>query len=275
MFPTFLITFREVLEALVIVSIIIGYLKKSHRTDSIRIVWLATFIAFALSFFLLVIGSFLGFQLSNFHSNYEEYIEGTLMFITVFFITWAIFFLHNNLASTQRKLTGHTVRTIDDQSNWGIFALIFTSVFREGMEIVLFLSTLFISTTTQNIIGGFLLGLFVGVLTAVTFYGVTQKFELRRITGYINIFLILFSGGLLMRAIHEFTDAGLIPNIGQFTLNFIPPASTFIGSVFKSILGITQKLNLIQISVYFVYILLISQKASIFHNSSNKNLAKA
>lgn len=155
MFPTFLITFREVLEALVIVSIIIGYLKKSQRTDSIRIVWLATFIAFALSFSLLVFGSFLGFQLSNFHSNYEEYIEGTLMFVTVFFITWAIFYLHKNLSSAQRKLTGHAVKTIDDQSNWGIFALIFTSVFREGMEIVLSLSTLFISTTTQNIIGGF------------------------------------------------------------------------------------------------------------------------
>lgn len=268
MFPTFLITFREVVEASVIVSIIISLLKKSQRFDSIRTVWLATFTAFTVSFALLIWSSILGFQLSTFHSNYEEYIEGSLMFITTIFITWAIFYLHKNLSSTQRKLTGHAVKTIGDQNNWGIFALIFTSVFREGVEIVLFLSTLFLSTTPRNIMMGFLAGLIFGILVAISFYGVTQKIELRRITSYINIFLVLFAGGLLMRGVHEFTQVGLIPNIGEFSIGFVPAASTLVGGTLKSLFGITQKLNLVQISVYLAYVIFIYRKTIVFRKTT-------
>ncbi len=268
MFPTFLITFREVIEAAVIVSLIIGILKKTNNVAKIKTVWLATVAAFAACFILLILGSFLGLKLSELHSQYEAHIEGTLMFLTVFFITWTVFYLHQNFSKSQRQLTGHIVKTINTPEQGGIFALIFTSVFREGSEIVLFLSTLYLTSTPASIVSGFIWGAVAGLGVAVLFYSLTQKVDLRKVTNFVNIFLVLFAAGLLTRGVHEFTEIGLIPDIGAFYLPFVPASTTFVGGLIKSLFGITSNLNIIQVVVYFIYIF-VTSRLSIFSRRSH------
>ena len=264
MFPTFLITFREVIEAAVIVSLVISILKKNGSTDSIRIVWYAVVSAIVVCFTLVLGGSLVGFQLGEVFQKYEEQIEGTLMFITVFFITWTVFYLHDRFSKSQRKLTGQIVDSLKSNASRGVFALIFTSVFREGLEIILFLSTFFITSTPKEVISGFVYGIVGGIATAAIFYGYTQKIELRRVTRIINAFLILFAAGLLIRGIHEFTEIGLIPNIGEITLGFIPASTTLVGGMLKSLLGITKSLNMVQLLAYLVFVILLSHKIHIF-----------
>ena len=95
MFPTFLITFREVVEASVIVSLILGILKKSNQSKSIQTVWIAILLSFVTSIILLLLASVLGLELHRFYLQNEAYIEGFLMLFSAIFITWTIFFLHN------------------------------------------------------------------------------------------------------------------------------------------------------------------------------------
>lgn len=90
MLPAFLITFREVLEASLIVATILGVLLKLRQHKSIRTVAVATSAAVMLSIFLLIGGSLLGVRVHDAYSGAtEEIIEGILMITSAIFITWA------------------------------------------------------------------------------------------------------------------------------------------------------------------------------------------
>jgi high-affinity iron transporter len=65
--------------------------------------------------------------------------------------------------------------------------------------------------------------------------------------------LILFAAGLLARGIHEFTEAGVLPEMSTFVLNFIPEAQTFIGGFIKSMFGITRHMSILQLNMYILY----------------------
>ncbi|PIV71264.1 hypothetical protein COW57_00440, partial [Candidatus Roizmanbacteria bacterium CG17_big_fil_post_rev_8_21_14_2_50_39_7] len=45
-------------------------------------------------------------------------------------------------------------KSIEEQEQRGLFVLVFTAVFREGFEIVLFLSTIYLSSNPQRIFIG-------------------------------------------------------------------------------------------------------------------------
>src|SRR3989344_3176225 len=95
MIPSFLITFREVIEASLIVATIAGILVKLNQKKQLKTVWLATGAAALLSVMLLVFGTILGIKVQEVFELHEALIEGTLMVTTAIFITWAVFFLHN------------------------------------------------------------------------------------------------------------------------------------------------------------------------------------
>ena len=65
--------------------------------------------------------------------------------------------------------------------------------------------------------------------------------------------LILFAAGLLARGVHEFAEAGLVPEIGEMIFPFIPAKATVAGDMIKAIFGITQKMDMIQLSLYSAY----------------------
>jgi len=62
MLPSFLITFREAIEAALIVATILGILAKTGQKKEIRTVWLATALATLVSITLLIGGSLAGLK---------------------------------------------------------------------------------------------------------------------------------------------------------------------------------------------------------------------
>ena len=96
--PALLITFREVLEATLIVATILTILVKLKQTKGIRNVWMGTGAAVVASLMTLVLASVAGIKLQEAYSGRtEELIEGILMIVSAVFVTWAVFFLHNYL----------------------------------------------------------------------------------------------------------------------------------------------------------------------------------
>ena len=95
MLPAFLITFREVIEASLIVATILGILTKLGHTKSIKTVWLGTLAAIIVSTSILGLGSILGIKAHELYiGKAEPTIEGMFMILSAMFITWAVFFLH-------------------------------------------------------------------------------------------------------------------------------------------------------------------------------------
>lgn len=254
MLPAFLITFREVIEASLIVATILGILVRLKQTKGVKTVWLATGVAAFLSMVLLGLGSVLGVKVQEIYSGKtEEFIEGILMMASAVFITWAVFFLHKYFAQYKTRLLQKIKTTVEKEEQKGLFVLVFTAVFREGFEIVLFLSTIYFSSNPQSIFTGFLGGAVGALLVSFGLFTATLRLPVFYAFRTTSILLILFAAGLLARGVHEFAEVGLLPEIGKMTIAFIPPKATFAGDMLKAVFGITQKMDMIQLSLYAGY----------------------
>jgi len=53
----------------------------------------------------------------------------------------------------------------------------------------------------------------------------------------------------------KFTEAGFIPEFSKLTLNFLPEVSSFSGQIVKSMFGITQQMDLMQVLTYSTYVM--------------------
>jgi len=258
MLPVFLITFREVIEASIIVATVLGILVKFHQSAMIKTVWTAVGAAALLSILLLGIGSLLGLQVQELYEKNEAYIEGILMTVSALFITWTVFFLHDYFMHHKIHFFHKIKKSAKQREKQGLFILVFTAVFREGFEIFLFLSTIYFSSNPQQIFSGFIGGLIFGLIVSLVVFKTTTKMSAQYAFKISSFLLILFAAGLLARAVHEFVEVGMMPEIGKMTFRFIPQNGFFIADMLKSIFGITQHMDLVQLSVYTFYTILMS-----------------
>lgn len=259
MLPSFLITFREVIEASFIVATILSILVKLKHARGIRTVWIATGSAAAVSVLLLGAASLMGVRIQTVYTGKtEELIEGILMVISALFITWAVFFLHAYFSQHKKHLLQKVRKSIEEQEQRGLFVLVFTAVFREGFEIVLFLFTIYLSSNPQRIFIGFSAGLIGGLIISLLLFKSAVRMSAHKAIRVTSALLILFAAGLLARGVHEFAEAGVIPEVVKMILPFIPQKGTFIADIIKSVFGITQSMDIIQLLFYTVYIIIMS-----------------
>ena len=257
MFPATLVTFREILEASFIVAAILGILVKVNDRRGIRTLVLSTAAAVFASLGLLGLGALTGYGIKeHLEGRNEEIFEGAMMITTAFFITWAVFVLHKFFAKYKTNVLSKVRESIDKNYQWPLFILVFTAVFREGLEIVLFLSTLFFAEKPSAIITGFISGSLFASLFAIAIYTTTLKLPIRLTLHLTSLLLIIFAAGLLMRGVGELQGAGLISlNTPIIALPIIPDTGTITGSILKTIFGLTPSINLLQSTLYTVYLL--------------------
>jgi len=254
MFPSFLITFREVIEAALIVATIAGILHRLRAGSYLRIVWIATLAAIGASILLVYGLELFGMGFAGWYTGAnEQLLEGCLMIVAAICITWSVLMINRNSSQYKTRLHQELDSHVKKSDKWGLFILIFTSVFREGFEIVLFLTTLGLSTNHEQVFEGFLIGALTGLVFTFVVFGTTIKLHIRLVFRVTSALLILFAAGLLARGIHEFTEAGALPEMSAFVLNFIPEAQTLIGGFIKSMFGITRHMTILQINMYILY----------------------
>ena len=255
MLPAFLITFREVIEATLIVATVLGILVKLRQKQSLSTVWSGAAVAAVLSLLLLLGGSVLGVKVQQLYTGRtEELIEGILMLTSAVFITWAVFWLHKYFARYKVSLLQKVKKTVATESRLSLFILVFTAVFREGFEIVLFLSTIYLSANPILVLGGFGLGLMAALLVTGGLFTATLKLPVYRTFQTTTVLLILFAAGLAGRGVHEFIEAGLIPAYIKVTFSFLPPSGYVVGDMVKAIFGLARTMDYLQLVVYATYI---------------------
>lgn len=254
MLPSLLITFREVLEASLIVATILGILTRIGQTKETKTVWLATACAGILSIVLLLAGSIMGLKIQELYSGItEKLIEGLLMTISAIFITWAVFFLHNYFGRYKTILLSTLKEKVKLQEQRGLFILVFTAVFREGFEIVLFLSTIYFSSNPTHILSGFVIGATTALMICFGLFTATIRMPVHFAFKMTSGLLILFAAGLLAHGMHEFTEAGVLFSTPNIYLPFLPEKTTLIGSMIQSIFGVTRKMELLSLASHLSY----------------------
>ena len=206
-----IIMFREVLEASLIIGILYTYLKKSGNDSVLKMLWGGVFSAIALS----ILASIL-FQLiaGGFEGSASKIFEGIVMIIASVVLTTMIIWMAQN-KNISEDLKKQAEKSLTSGFKYGIFTLAFVAVFREGVEIILFLYAVGIKdgiSIFPSIIGS-LLGLFAGY--AIFIQGV--KIPLKQFFNVTSVFLVFVAAGMLTYGVHELESGGVIPYIGGET----------------------------------------------------------
>tara|TARA_B100001287_G_scaffold177015_1_gene149271 strand:+ start:485 stop:1408 length:924 start_codon:yes stop_codon:yes gene_type:complete len=206
-----IIMFREVLEASLIIGILYTYLKKSGNNSSIKMLWGGVSSAIIIS----IIASFI-FQMiaGGFEGNASKIFEGIVMIVASVVLTTMIIWMAQN-KNISEDLKNQAKESLTSGFKYGIFTLAFVAVFREGVEIILFLYAIGIKdgiSVFPSVVGA-LLGLFAGYIIFVQ--GV--KVPLKQFFNVTSVFLIFVAAGMLTYGVHELESGGVIPYIGGET----------------------------------------------------------
>jgi high-affinity iron transporter len=270
MFPSFIVTFREVIEAALVVAMISGIFLKLKEKRKLFFVWVGAIFAIVVSLVLVYLGSYIGVAFASYYQGKnEELLEGIFAIVTAVFVTWAIVALDTEFRRYKLKLiekinvqimTGHIV---------GIFTLAFTSVFREGVEIILLLSSISLSSKPEEVMTGFALGLLSGLFVGVSFFTASFRLPVRYVFRATTVLLIFFAGGLFAKGVHELAEFGFFAEIFKIQIPFVPIRETIAGSLMYGIFGIRNVMSLLQLCVYALYVYTMLRLIGIFSDFSD------
>lgn len=207
---------REGVEAALIVSIILAYLARTGNARHFGKIWAGTLGAVGLS---AAAGIGLFVTIGEFGEPYEQIFEGATMLLAAAVVTWMLFWMRRQAASTKSELHAAVDRVLTEGSAVGLAVLAFTAVIREGLETALFLvgQATSADASAPAVLVGALAGLAVAVLLGVGFYRGSRRVNLRTFFRWSGIALIFVAAGLLSKAVHEFVEIGWI-GIGTQTL---------------------------------------------------------
>lgn len=272
MLGSLLIGLREGLEAALVVGILIAYARRIQRPDIVRRIWLGVAFAVVAS---LILGATLTFGAYGLSFQAQEIIGGSLSLVAVAMVTWMVFWMLRVSKTLKHDLEGQVDRHLTG-SGWGIVAVAFVSVAREGLE-----TALFVWSTTRSGDGWVLgfLGAIVGLLIAVglawaLFRGVV-RIDLSTFFTWTGALLIVFAAGIVAYAIHDLQEAAVLPgpfvpapegasaavqawfgeNAWAFRIPEIIPPDGLLGALLKGTIGFTPEMTKLEIFAYFAYLI--------------------
>lgn len=208
----FLITFREALEAILIVGVILTYLTRIDAIHWHKWVWVGVVLAFVVSY-----GLALAFQvlLTGFASmGSQNYMKIGIMLVSSGLLTHMIMFMGKQSSEMQGKVQSKVahILTIGGAINMVVHS--FLVVVREGVETVFF----FAAITGGNIqkaleSWGALFGLILAVVVGLLFFKRTKKIRLGTFFRITAVFLMMISAGLFVQAIGIMQDLGIMGSL--------------------------------------------------------------
>jgi high-affinity iron transporter len=258
----FLITFRETLEASLIIGIMLAYLKKTKNTRYNNIVYIGIFAG--------IFGSFLSAFLFNklaggFTGRAEEIFEGVIMLVGSILLTSMILWMMNQ-KHVSKEIENKILKDINRKDKFGLFMLVFFSVLREGVETVIFLGSASLISKNNGFFGGILgigVAMFLGYLIFVT----SIKIDVKKFFNISSLILIFFAAGLTAHGIHELQEAKIVPTIIEHVWDVNPKApiaeqgiypalheNGAIGSIGKGLFGYNGNPSLIEVISYLLYL---------------------
>ena len=194
----FIIVFREVLEASLVVGIIYLLLEKSNLKDHFEKLWLGVGAAIAAS---IAVGYLVILAKNSLGNNSTQALfEGIFLYLTAFLIWYVIFWLSKNV-SDKKELESSTLSAIKI-SSWGVFFVVFFAILREGFETAIFLiSSLSITGTFSYL--GFFLGAILAILIGYLIVMQGRKVDIRNIFKYSTLLLVFLASGMIAYGTHE------------------------------------------------------------------------
>jgi high-affinity iron transporter len=203
MLQAFIAVLRESFESFLIVAIILAYLKKSGRQSLIPAVYTGIGVSIIAS-----VG--LGYVLMKVVN--QSLWEGILGIVTIVLVGSLVVHMWRTAPRLKHDLQERLQEISSKSSGWpaiiGIFFFTVLMITREGME-----TALIVFQVRDR---GYITGIFFGLVAATAISWMWARFgyliNLKRFFQVTGAFLLLFMVQIAIYSLHEFSEAGILPN---------------------------------------------------------------
>lgn len=206
-----LITLREGIEAALIISILLAYLRQLGRGDRAPLVWWGAGVAAALAF---VAGTAIFVAAAEFEGTGEQLFEGFVSLFAVIVLTWMIFWMRRQGGRLRSGLQ-ERVDTALLGGGLALAGLAFVVVLREGIETALFVFAAAKATAVET--GGSaeqLLGAGLGLAIAFGIGGLLYRgavlLDMRSFFKVTGALILVVAAGMFASALGELQEAGVV-----------------------------------------------------------------
>jgi high-affinity iron transporter len=187
----------------------------------------------------------------------EQIFEGVTLLLAAAVLTWMIFWMRKQSSSLRAELDNKVNRAASLGGRGALFFLAFISVFREGIELALYLTASSLTSSATQTLIGTSIGLTSAAILGYLLYTTALRLNLKRFFQITALILILFAGGLVAHSVAEFNEAGVIPAIISpiWNLNPLLNDQSTVGMVFSTLFGYHGSPSLTEVIGYSAYIL--------------------
>lgn len=213
MFETALITFREGLEAFLIIAITLAYLYKTGRGRFAPAVYVGSAVA-------ILISATTGWHIASLANN--PITEGALAMTAGALVASFTYIVMKSAAKIRTNIHDQIDRYAEKPTNMallGMFVFTVLMITREGMETALMLGSMVAYTTPAALLSGGLLGLAAVGLIGYAWVKNSHRIDLRLFMRTTGIFLILFAIHLFIYGIHEMSEVSALPFVNNYVVH--------------------------------------------------------
>lgn len=216
MFASYVLSFREILEIGLLVSLIFMYLSRANMNALMRYVWFGIASGMAVSVALgTAIWAFFG-ELSE---EYATIFEASVSFLAAVVLTLILFWLAKHRGDIfKQKLQKHVDAFTEKEAVGGIFLFSFLVVVREGIEVVLFLLSFIIANPVGAIFGASF-GATTAIMLSFALFRFGKHIDIKKIFYWSSLLIVLIVSGMLGAGTHELIEYLALHghNLGMFS----------------------------------------------------------
>lgn len=251
-----LIGVREGLESGIVVMILVAFLVKSDRRDSLK--WVAVGVLTAV---VLVAAIFFGihYGTSTVSGLTAELIAGVSSLLAVVIVTWMVLWMRTAARGISGELRADMTRALS-VGPVAVTSLAFLAVGREGVE-----TALLMVGYAENTAGsswpllGLLLGIAVAALITVLMYVGSLRINFATFFKYTGVLLIIVAAGILAYGVRALQTAGWLPGLSNTAFDVSPQfeLSSWYGAVLQGIFNFRPDPTVLQVVAWSVYVAIV------------------
>ena len=257
MLATLIIVFREVFEAGLIVGIVLAATEGVAR----RGVFVASGIAAGVAGAALL-AAFAGALSDAFEGSGQEVFTASILLAATVMLSWHQLWMasHGRAMAREMKAMGREVAR-GDRSLLAMAVVVAVAVLREGVEVVLFLYGIAVSTQAGALpmLAGGALGVLAGALVSWLLYRglvAIPVHKLFKVTGWL---IALLAAGMAGQAAAILAGADLIPAWGYqlWDTSWLLPESGMLGRALHALAGYSDRPMGIQVAAYLAVLTIL------------------
>ncbi|MBS3735987.1 MAG: FTR1 family protein [Candidatus Bipolaricaulota bacterium] len=251
MLSSFLITFREGLEAALLIGIMVAYLSKIDQGEFNKYIYVGAAVAIGASGLL---GWLFFSAATSLGETQQEIFEGVASLSAALVLTYVIVWMARSSHLIKDRIEQRIDTTLSRGKLFGLVTVAFLAVFREGVETVLLVGTLAVRSPYRTVIG-FGIGLFVVLALAVLAFRGVYLLDLEIFFKTTSVILVVFAAGLVAYGVHELNEVGLIPPVIEhlWNTNFLINEDGVFGSILTALIGYNANPSLTEVLAYVFY----------------------